>query len=43
MGKSGLYGVGSIFKEHLGIVWRKLRNIFTPFAYNYGFEPKPTE
>jgi hypothetical protein len=43
MGKSGLYRVSPIFKEHLGTIWGQLRNIFTPFAYNYGFEPKLAE
>jgi hypothetical protein len=36
--KSGLYVVSSIFKEHLGTIWGRLRNIFAQFAYNYGFE-----
>jgi hypothetical protein len=40
MGKSGLYVVISIFKEHLGPIWGQLRNIFAPSAYNYGFELK---
>jgi hypothetical protein len=43
MGKSALYGVSSIFKEHLGTIWGQLRNIFTPFAYSYGFELKIAE
>ena len=40
MGKSALYSVSSIFKEHFGTIWGQLRNIFAPFAYNYGFELK---
>jgi len=40
IGKSGLYVVISIFKEHLGTIWGQPRNIFAPFAYNYEVELK---
>ena len=40
IGKSGLYVVISIFKEHLGTIGGQLRNIFAPFAYNYEVELK---
>jgi len=39
-GKFRLYHVVFIFKEHFETIWRQLRNIFTPFAYNYESELK---
>jgi len=38
--KFGLYHVILVFKEHFETIWRQLRNIFTPFAYNYKSELK---
>jgi hypothetical protein len=36
----GLYHVILVFKEHFETIWRQLRNIFAPFAYNYESELK---
>jgi len=38
--KFGLYHVIFVFKEHFETIWRQLRNIFAPFAYNYESELK---